>query len=112
MDFCENCFNLLFTKEIIEDKKKLIYYCKKCNFKKDCINNLIFKTKYKNININNQNDNIEYNKIKINDDTLPSVLIKCNHCKKKNNNKYEIKYYDNSYHKHIICIKCYKYINS
>lgn len=111
MDFCDNCFNLLFTKEILQDNnKKLIYYCNNCDFQKDCNNFLILKRKYKNTNKTYNND-IDYNKILINDNTLPTVNIKCNHCKKKNNNKYEIKYYDNSYHKHIICINCFKNIN-
>ena len=109
MDFCHNCFNLLFIKEIINNNnKKLINYCKKCNFQKDCNNNLIFKRKYK--NTNKKIDN-EINRIKVIDNTLPIINIKCNHCKKKNNNKYEILYYDNSYHKKIICINCFKNIN-
>lgn len=111
MDFCDNCFNILFIKEVLleNNNKKLIYYCNKCDFTKDCNNFLILKKKYKNTNKlkNDPGDN----KIKINDRTLPTINIKCNHCKKKNNNKYEIKYYDNSYHKHIICINCYKNIN-
>lgn len=111
MDFCDSCFNLLFTKEIlIDNNKKLVYYCKKCDFQKDCNDFLILKRKYKNTNKKSNND-IETNKIKINDMTLPTINIKCNHCKKKNNNKYEILYYDNSYHKNIICISCYKNIN-
>lgn len=111
MEFCDNCFNLLFTKEkLLNNNKKLIYYCNKCNFEKDCNEYLILKTKYKNINKKIEY-NIESNKIKINDNTLPIINIKCNHCKKKNNNKYEIKYYDNSYHKSIICINCFKNIN-
>lgn len=111
MEFCDNCYNLLFTKEVLNNSnKKLIYYCNKCEYQKDCNNFLILNKKYKNIN-KNLNTNIINNKIKVNDNTLPTINIKCNYCKKINNNKYEIKYYDNSYHKHIICINCYKNIN-
>lgn len=110
MDFCDNCFNYLFTKEIINNnEKKIIYYCKKCNFQKDSNNFVIFKKTYK-TNINKKLDTIESNKIKVLDDTLPNIKVKCNHCKQSNNNKYEIKYYNNSYWKEIICINCYKII--
>lgn len=110
MDFCNNCFNLLFIKEIFKDNtKKLIYYCKKCDFNKDCNDNkIMLKTYQKNNGF--FNNNIEINKLKINDITLPNIKIKCIHCKKINDNKYEIKYYNNSYHKNIICINCYKNI--
>jgi DNA-directed RNA polymerase subunit M/transcription elongation factor TFIIS len=105
MEFCDNCFNFLFTKEVIDNNKKnIIYYCKKCNFKKTCNNYLIFKKTYKNI-IKTSNDN---NRIIVEDKTLPTIKIICNNCKKTNDNKYKISYYDNSYHKKIICINCYK----
>jgi DNA-directed RNA polymerase subunit M/transcription elongation factor TFIIS len=107
MEFCDNCFNFLFIKEIKENNlKKIIYYCKKCNFIKDCNNNRIMLKKY-----NNEKkimNNTTINKLKTKDITLPTIKSKCNFCKKININKYEIKYYNNSYHKNIICINCYK----
>ena len=109
MDFCDNCFNYLFTKEIMDDNnKKIIYYCKKCNFNKKCDDFIIFKKTYK--NINKKINNIKLNEIKVLDDTLPIIKIKCNNCKQTNDNKYEIKYYNNSYWKEIICINCYNNI--
>ena len=110
MEFCDNCFNFLFTKEINEDnEKKIIYYCKKCNFKKECKNFLIFKKTYK--KIKKGKDELYDNKLKVNDKTLPIIKIKCNHCKKINENKYQILYENNYYKKIIICINCFNYIN-
>jgi|TARA_B100001971_G_scaffold145311_1_gene134420 DNA-directed RNA polymerase subunit M/transcription elongation factor TFIIS len=106
MEFC-NCGSYLFKKEIIkEDTKKLIYYCQCCNYQKDCQNYKIYSKIYKNNN-NIINNDIEKNRMKLNDQTLPSIKIKCKKCKKINENKYEIHYINNSYHRNIICKNCY-----
>jgi hypothetical protein len=111
MEFCE-CGNFLFQREILittddptVNKKKLIYYCQCCDFKKDCENYKIYSKIYKNNNIINNNKN--KNKMKLNDKTLPSIKIKCKKCKKINENKYEIHYMNNSYHRNIICKNCH-----
>ena len=110
MEFCDNCFNFLFTKELKENSnKKLYYYCKKCNFQKECTNYLIFKKTYKKINITEKD--LYNNQLKVNDKTLPTIKVKCNHCKKINENKYEILYENNYYKKLIICINCFNFIN-
>lgn len=107
MEFCEKCENYLEYKEYIIDKKrKLYYYCEKCNYKKECnIKQITFK-KYK---TKKKIINDEYlNKYKIKDNTLPRKKIKCKFCHKKNNNPYEIKYINNLFAMNIICINCKK----
>ena len=106
MKFCD-CGSYLFKKEIInkENKKELNYYCKCCDYQDLCDDYKIYSKIYKNNNMIN-NDK-EINKLKINDKTLPEIKIKCKKCKKTNENKYEIHYTNNSYHRNIICKKCY-----
>jgi hypothetical protein len=107
MEFCI-CGNYLLKKEIIENtEKKLILYCSCCNYQTYTTNYQIFSKNYKNQNNIISNNNIEYNKIKINDKTLPNIIMKCKKCKKISNNKYELCYINNSYHRNIICSKCY-----
>ena len=78
MHFCENCGNMYYVRLLAEDSDELIYYCRKCNNKKElkndddiCVSKLHVKTvtqTYKNI-IN------EYTKL---DPTLPRInTINC-----------------------------------
>lgn len=104
MDFCVNCKNYLYLKEMkIEDDRKLFFYCKKCDFKKECLNNKISFKIYRNTDITIEN---HLNKFKINDNTLPKKNCKCPKCKKTNLNPYETKYFNNSFNLNIICKNC------
>lgn len=74
MDFCKKCDNMYYMKK--NEDKKLIYYCKNCNYEEE---NLI---KEKNLKVFTYNNN-SYDDIKINeytryDPSLPHVNnIKC-----------------------------------
>jgi len=107
MEFCENCKNYLFLKEQkVNNHKSLYYYCKDCDFQKECINNKISFKRYK-FEDTKIVDNVFMNKYKINDVTLPRKVSKCNKCKKTNNNVYEVKYLNNCYNLNIICSSCH-----
>ena len=106
MEFCKNCKNYLFLKECkVNGDRKLIYYCKQCDFSKDCIDNKISFKIYKKTD-NLENDSY-LNKFKVTDLTLPRKTTKCPKCKKTNNNVYEVKYFNNSYNLNIICKHCH-----
>jgi len=106
MEFCENCKNYLFLKECKhEGNRALFYYCKKCDFKKECINKKISFKIYKQTEIKNNDSYM--NKYKANDVTLPSRSCKCPKCKKINNNPYERKYVNNSFQLNIFCKNCF-----
>jgi len=106
MEFCGNCKNYLFLKEEkTNDKRVLFYICKKCDFKKECLNKKIsFKT-YRNTDI--VINDTYLNKYKVTDPTLPTKLSKCCKCKKTNMNTYEVKYFNNSYNLNMICKSCF-----
>jgi DNA-directed RNA polymerase subunit M/transcription elongation factor TFIIS len=94
MDFCSNCDNYLIIKEInLEGKRCLYYYCMSCSFKKECKKHKIKTNNYTSHSI----DKSYLNTFKANDKTLPRKISKCQKCKKKNNNVYEIKYFNNCY---------------
>lgn len=108
MDFCDNCKNHLSVLEISENNERVLYYyCKKCNVKKQCFNNKVSFKKYKMDN-NHTNDTQHINKYKAQDCTLPIKHCKCPKCKKINNNRYEVKYVNNSYNLNIICKNCHE----
>ena len=103
MEFCENCKNYLFLKEQkINDKRTLYYYCKCCEFQKECDNNKISFKRYK-FEEQKTDENNHMNKYKTNDMTLPRKSTKCPKCKKTNNNVYEVKYLNNCYNLNMIC---------
>ena len=101
MEFCGNCKNYLFLKEEkVNNERILFYICKKCDFKKECLNNKIsFKTYKKTDNVINDK---HLNKYKVTDPTLPTKNSKCPKCKKTNVNTYEVKYYKQSKNSRII----------
>ena len=107
MEFCENCKNYLYFKEyLINNNRKLFFYCKKCDYKKECN---LKKITFKNYKVKKKikKDNF-LNKYKIHDNTLPKKISKCKYCHKINNNPYEIVYTNNIYNMNIICINCKK----
>jgi DNA-directed RNA polymerase subunit M/transcription elongation factor TFIIS len=107
MEFCNKCENYLYYKEyIVNDIRKLFYYCKKCNYKKECENKQIILKTYKTKKKILKEDYLNYYKIQ--DKTLPRKLTKCKHCHKKNNNPYEVKYINNLYTMNLICVNCKK----
>ena len=107
MEFCESCKNYLFLKEEkVDNKRQLFYYCRGCDFKKQCVNNKISFKRY-NFDSNKNDDTSYMNKYKVNDLTLPKKTCKCPKCKKTNNNVYEVKYINNCYNLNVICSYCF-----
>lgn len=107
MEFCNNCKNYLFLKEEkVNTQRKLYYYCKNCDFKKECLNNKILFKRYK-FDEEKIEDNSYINKYKVSDITLHKKNTKCPKCKKINNNVYEVKYLNNSYNLNFVCSNCY-----
>ena len=107
MEFCEDCKNYLFLKEQkINNKRTLCYYCKGCNFQKECQNNKISFKRYK-FEDKKNDENSFMNKYKTEDVTLPRKQCKCSKCKKTNNNVYEVKYLNNCYNLNVICSSCF-----
>lgn len=105
MDFCNNCNNYLQIKEIkFEDKRTLYYYCKNCPFKKQCEINKISSTNYSKKKITL--DKSYLNNYKKDSNILPKKISKCPGCKTKNENVYEVRYFNNSYNIYNICSKC------
>jgi len=106
MEFCENCKNYLYLKETKDNGiRKLFHICRKCDFKKECLNKKVsFKT-YRMINTNTNDTYL--NKYKANDVTLPTKTCKCPNCKKINANAYETKYINNSFQMNVICKECH-----
>lgn len=105
MEFCDNCYNYLsIREERKEDNFDLVYKCENCNFSKKCESNVIFTKIYKQeeLNIND----IYLNKYHKTDKTLPSKLTTCVKCNETNNNKYEVKYCNNSFNIIIYCSSC------
>ena len=106
MEFCVTCKNYLYLKEQkVEEKRTLFYYCKKCEYKKECVNKKISFKIYK--KTDNTVKDSYMNKYKVTDKTLPTKHTKCQKCKKTNDNPYEVKYSNNCYNLNVICSKCH-----
>jgi hypothetical protein len=78
-----------------------------CDLYEECHNFTIMVKKYNNFNnLSRTNDNY-INKYKTNDNTLPKKKSKCPHCKKINENVYEVNYHNNCYNINNICSNCF-----
>jgi DNA-directed RNA polymerase subunit M/transcription elongation factor TFIIS len=107
MEFCNNCKNYLFLKEEkYNNQRTLFYYCKNCEFKKECLDNKILFKRY-NFDDEKIEDNNYINKYKVHDITLHKKNTKCPKCNQIKKNTYEVKYLNNSYNLNFICSKCF-----
>ena len=83
MEFCQNCNNYLYIKEDPE-QKKIISYCKSCDYQKErteyCILKKIYKKSESRPYINHKYTN--------DDPTYPCIDIKCPKCKKEGHYAY------------------------
>ena len=107
MEFCSSCENMLYIKIDNEDENKLSFYCRKCGFVDQKVNNIcILKNDYKEHSAKIDHLVNEYTKL---DPTLPHIdNIKCPNadCTVEKNDVIYIRYDENNMKYLYICVHC------
>lgn len=106
MNFCSHCSKRLIIREEINDNKRdVFYFCPNtdCKYKIKCSNYRITHKVYH----HQLNNKTHLNKYKVKDITLPKKKTKCPNCKEKNFNRYEPKFFHNTFFINNICSVCF-----